>query len=111
MHKTKIPPLSHSKTISNQFHHPNLVSHQDAAEETRGLSFDFAKTPGSPLKPADVLHLQKTVGNQAVQRLLADRHTSKPSLVQREIMSVSAFQKLTYIRAASRKKIKLVDKA
>src|SRR5438270_738559 len=111
MHRTKILPLRHNKVISKQSHPSNPVPQQDAAEETRGISFDFAKNHDNPLKPADVLRLQRTVGNQAVQRLLASRNTSKLPLIQREVMSVSAFQNLTYIRAASRNKIKLVDKA
>ncbi|MBN9392788.1 MAG: hypothetical protein J0I20_32455 [Chloroflexi bacterium] len=87
------------------------VAHFDGSGETPNLNFDFAKTPTGPLKPADVLRLQRTVGNQAVQRLLADRNSSKPALVQREIMSLEEFQRKTYMRVSTRKKIKIVDTA
>jgi hypothetical protein len=82
---------------------------------TASASYQVIKNQAGPLKPADVLRLQQTVGNQAVQRLLAQRNKLNPNpaagTLQREIMSVKEFQKLTAIRAASRNKIKVVDKA
>ncbi len=101
-----MPQKTHSRREAAVYrsHLTGLGQHLDEADESPGSSFDFAKTQSGSLNPTDVLHLQKTVGNQAVQRLLASRNTAKPSLVQREVMSVSDFQKLTYIRAASRKK-------
>lgn len=39
--------------------------------------------PAQPLLPADILYLQRTIGNQAVQRLLADRQAQKTTVVAR----------------------------
>lgn len=89
----------------------NELAHVEATEETPQVNFDAVKSAAGPLKPADVLRLQRTVGNQAVQRLLADRNSSRPALVQREIMSLEEFQRKTYMRISTRKKIKVVDNA
>src|SRR5438067_1842776 len=78
------------------------VDEPDQEWQDPGLSYKAARNPQAALKPVDVLRLQQAVGNQAVQRLLAQRNKPAPSQVQREIMSPNEFQKLTNITGARR---------
>jgi hypothetical protein len=93
---------------------PEIHQLRPEALPEAGVSYRAFKNQPELLKPADILRLQQTVGNQAVQRLLAQRKQPDPGStgkVQREIMSLKEFQSLTNIRMAKRNQIKQVDNA
>lgn len=84
-------PLQHKKAQPP----PQQTTLQDEQEFTprhsaNALATEALATPPAALKPANILSLQRVIGNQAVQRMLVAQpvsSTTSPHLIQRTLIS------------------------